>query len=417
MAVQVIKNDFRELGLTPQLLNDARSRADGKDPETLSQMLEKLDPSINYDRQDQFGKMDAFERQLYACGIRTISDHTRGMVCSKVGAFFDKGRKEGANVLFPEFINRVWRAVSNGGAMPAAGLQQRFYLSSAPVSDVLYPEFISEIVRQKQIAPTLPLSLMVAVTTPIDSGVYDAFRLTDDEDERTMRRVAEGTEVPTAILTGSDVSIRPKKYGRQLKGTYETFRRMAIDRFALHLALLAAEAEVDKVETAIDVLVNGDGNAGTAATNTNISTIQTGWVAGDNINAEGYLRWRMLWTNPYVNNVIIATVANSVDVMFVNVGSANVVLGQLTGVFGVGGIQLVGPQAGPVQLGWDSTAPANALLGFDNRFALEMVTEIGSEITETDKLITAQFNIIVMTENIAFAIWDTHVTRTVTLNA
>lgn len=423
-TLQVVGTGFRDLPLGMNLWAEARSREGGKDPESLTQCLERIDPSDQYSQDPGLAHLDAFERQLLACGIQTRSDPARGIWCSRVGSFWDS-RKEGSAILFPEFCSRVWRSAGNGYVSssgerlyrPPLTERERFYASTSPISDVLYPDLISDIVRQKQIAPTLPLSMLVAITTPCDSGVYKAFRLTDDQDERRMRRVAEGTEVPTAILTGADVAINMKKYGRQLMGSYETFRRMAIDRFAIHIALLAIQAEADKVTTAIDVIVNGDGNANTAATNTNISTIQTGWVAGDDPNAEAYLRWRMLWQNPYVNNIIVARETNVVKLAFVNVGSANVVLGQLNGVFGIGGIELVGPQIGPVMVGWDSTSPANAWVGIDNRFAVEQVVEIGSELTETDKLITSQFNIIVFTESLGWAIFDPNATRTLTLNA
>ena len=89
-----------------------------------------------------------------------------GYWAHKVERFFASD-KPGSEYLLPEFIARKWRDVS--------GI--RFYASSSPVSDVMFPAFIQEQMRAKKIAPAIPLSAIVAITTPIDSGVYEAFYL------------------------------------------------------------------------------------------------------------------------------------------------------------------------------------------------------------------------------------------------
>ena len=347
--------------------------------------------------------------QLKIANIKTQSVAWRGLSADRVDRFFASD-KPGSEWLFPEFIARKWRAV---GKPRVAG--ERFYASSSPVSDVLYPDYIATQIRQKQIAAAIPLSAIVALTTPIDSGVYEAFYLTDDETERQMVRVAEGAEVPTVKLTGGDHTIRVKKYGRRLLGTYETFRRMRIDRFALHLQLLAIQAEVDKVNTGIDVLINGDGNSGTAATNHNLTTLDTGATAGT-LSLKGYLAWRQQWANPYVGDVVLGREADVLSLLMLNLGSANVPFFQLAGAFGIGGVTPINSGLGPVLAGWSSQVTANHLLGIDSRFALEMVTEIGAALTETDKIIGKQFNEIVMTESVGFCIFDANANKTLDIS-
>lgn len=406
---QEIKGNPASLVLGQNLYEEAFSRGMG-----LTQFLETIDPTEDYSASDQMGKLDAFERQLYLSGIRTHSDSARGIWADKVEAFYSSERP-GAIALLPEFITRVWKSV-DGGQYSIPGSDQRFYLSSSPISDVMFPAYLQTLARQRQIAPAIPLSTIVAVTTPIDSGVYKAFYLTDDEDERTMRRVAEGAEVPTAILTGGDHAINIKKYGRRLVGSYEVFRRMRIDRFALHIALLAVQAEVDKLQTAIDILINGDGNAGTAATNSNLTAIDAAAIAGTPTLA-GYLGWRMLWASPYYCDVVLGREAHILELLLCNAGSANVTFGQFAGIFGIGGVTPLGPQLGPAKVGWESSCPAETWIGIDSRFALEMVTEIGASLTETDKIIRSQVNEIVMTESLGFCIFDAHANRTLTLSA
>lgn len=374
---------------------------------SLSAFLEKEDPS-----EPHKDGLDAFERQMKLAGIRTKSDPRLGVFADKVDAFWtgDQDRKW----LLPEFMFRVYRAVGRGGYSPE--IKQRFYASSEPVSDVLYPSFIQGAARQKQIAPAVPLSELVAMTTPISNETYKAFYLTDDSDERTMKRVGEGAQVPTAKLTGGDHDIHLYKYGRRLLGSYEVFRRMRIDRFALHIALLAVQAEVDKVDTALDVIVNGDGNANTAATNSNLTALDIAAAAGT-LTLKGYLAWRLLWTNPYECNVILAQSASGLQLILLNLGSANVPFYQMVGNFGVGGITLINSTMGAIRLGLLANAPTLKLVGIDNRFALEMVLEIGGTITETDKVISTQMNEIVFTEILGFAVLDANGNRTLDINA
>jgi hypothetical protein len=231
-----------------------------------------------------------------------------------------------------------------------------------------------------------------------------------------MVRVAEGTEVPTVKLTGGDHTINLKKYGRRLLGSYETFRRMAIDRFALHIQLLAVKAESDKVDTAIDILINGDGNSGTTPTNHNLTALDTDAVAGT-LTLKGFLAWKMQWANPYLCNVVIAEEAPSLQVLLLNMGSANVPFLSIAGAFGFGGVAPINSGLGPVQLGWTTAAPTLKLVGIDNRFALEMVTETGASLTETDKIISKQLNEIVISESVGFCVFDAAANKTLDINA
>lgn len=394
-TISGVKPQAKEIPLNRALYEAAYNRG-----MSMSAYLESIDPSPEYK-----DGLDAFERQLQIADIRTVSDPTGGLWAHKVERFWASD-KPGSEYLFPEFIARKWRAASG----------ERFYASSVPVSDVMYPAFIQEQARAKKIAPAIPLSALVAVNTQASSGVYQAFYLTDDSDSYTMKKVAEGAEVPSATLTGADHAIRLRKYGRRLIGTYESFRRMAIDRFALHLQLLAVKAESDKVDTAIDVLVNGDGNTGTTPTNSNLTAIDTAAVKGT-LTLKGLLGWKMLWGNPYMCNVIIGKEADVLQVLLLNNGSANVPFAQVAGLFGIGGVAPINSGLGPVQIGWTSGAPSLKLVGIDNRFALEMVTEAGASLTETDKIISQQKNEIVMTETVGFCVLDATGNRTLDISA
>jgi hypothetical protein len=410
MSEMQVTTNPGDIVLSAHLYEEAFSRG-----MSLSQFLETSDPTHRYANDPVMGGLDAFERQLMLSGIRTRSDPSRGIYADKVEKFWASERA-GAEILFPEYIARTWRGVSYGSQDTPPMNQQRFYASSAPISDVLAPAYINTLIHQKQIQPAIPLSSLIAITTPIDAGIYKAFYLTEDATERGMVRVGEGAEVPTARLTGGDHAIGVNKYGRRLLGTYEMFRRMRIDRFALHISLLAIQSEVDKVKTVIDVLINGDGNAGTAATNYNLTAIDTKATAGTP-TVKGYLGWRMKWANPYNCGIVLGNEEHILELLTMNAGTANIMFGQLQGMFGIGGLTPLSNQLAGAQVGWDAQVSDNMWLGVDPRFAIEMVTEIGSTITETNRIISAQFNEIVMTESVGFAVFDQAATKTLTLNA
>jgi hypothetical protein len=374
---------------------------------SFSAYLEELDPSDGYN-----DGLDAFQRQLAVADIRVRSDLANGVPAHRVERFWNSA-KSGSENLFPEYVNRVYRAVTLAGFDDQ---QNRFYASSVPVSAVLNPAVLDQIVRQKQIAPAIPLSAIIAFTNTIDGAAYVSHYLTDDSDERTMKRVSEGSEIPTAILTGSDHTIRLRKYGRKLRASYEAIRRSPIDRLALHLALLAVQAEADKVNTAIDVAINGDGNTNSAS-NSNLTTLDTTTTAG-NLTLKAYLAWRMAWPNPYNCSVIVGQNAYILQALLMNTGSANTPFAQFQGSWGIGGFQPINPNLGATRIGWlTNTGLSTKLLGIDARFGLEMVVEAGATLTETDRLISTQFNEIVMSESVAFAVLDANANKTLDTGA
>lgn len=382
---------------------------------SLTAYLDEIDPESRYG-----DGLDGFQRQMMLAGINPVSDPVRGVWADEVSTFRDpsKHEKSGAEMLLPEFIARAWRRVSyrpSNAGMPNAG-DKRFYMSSAPLSDVLYPDYLESTIRQKQLAAPIPLSRLVAMTTPIDGSSYVSFFLTDDADERRMRRVGEGAPVPTSTLTGGDHTIKLRKYGRRLKISYETARRMRLDKFALYISLCALQAEVDKVATIIDILINGDGNSGTSATNYNLTTMDTGAVAGSP-TLHALLNWWMQWESPYACDIVLSRSAHAIEMLLCNSGSGNVPFASIAGTFGIGGVMPIGVNLGPVELGVTSSVPTETWLGVDSRWAVEMVTEIGGTLVETNKLIADQWEEIVMTEVLGFAVMDANCAKTLTLNA
>jgi hypothetical protein len=240
--------------------------------------------------------------------------------------------------------------------------------------------------------------------------------MTYDAAALRLYRIGETSEIPMADLTTSERQYTIRKYGRGLRVSYEALRRQRIDKIAFWIRWQALQAEVDKVVAAMDYLVSGDGNANTAATSINLTTLDPDANVGE-LTLKAWLNFRMQFTQPYTLTTALMNQAIALQLILLNAGTANVPLAGLN-LNGVGNsLTPINQTADGIRYGWTADAPSNKIIGFDNRFALEQVTEIGSEIRETERFITNQTEVMVMTENSGFAVLDASGTKILNLAA
>ena len=407
-----------DFAVTTRLLEEAKDEG-----MTLTAKLETLDPTLKYSASDPERYMDAYQRQLARLDIRTVSDPESGMMAHKFERFYEEdGLADGnqRNVLAPEFLRRAYiqktaagralgASVINGvgkgasvSAKPALDSTVRFP-GDVPTSYTLYPPAVLDMLRYQQLQPSA-LEYLIARTRMIDSETFTALYLTSDSTAATGARLArteEFAEPANWTFQTGESSFRVKKYANSLRVSYEQMRRMRIDLISWAVGYIAQKADLDKEFSAVDILVNGDGNSGTAATNSNGSSFDTGSL----LTLKMYLKWRYQWVRPYTANVIIATSNSIVDTFLLNAGSANIGASVVTAANRPQAVEFY-PfrtlQNGVIVVD-NSTVAANTLLGIDATAALEMLMESGSQIVQTDQVIRNQFNEIVFSENIG---WD-----------
>lgn len=357
--------------------------------------------------------LDAFTRLLQQANIRTRNIPELGIYASRYEEMFEN---PATRVLIPELFARFWRSAATGKPV----VQQRtpitsFDAGSPSVTNQTSYQTVARLTQQ--IAAAIPLSELVAITTPIDTGSYAAFYLTEDAASERMVRIAEGSEIPRTRLIGGDREIRVKKYGRALEASYESLRRQRLDRIALIIQLMAVRAETDKVGAVLDVLVNGDGNANTAATNYNLTALDTTATAGT-LTLKGYLAFKMKFVSPYMITTALVQEAVALQMQLLNVGSANIPLVVIGAQSGWGGFTPINPGLSDnVRLGWTADAPALKIVGFDSRFAIERVYELGADISEVEQFILRQVRVITMTESEGYLKFDANAAKTLNVNA
>jgi hypothetical protein len=322
---------------------------------TFSQYLEELDPTPEGE------KLDAFERQLKAQGIVVRSNYEKGIYADNVEAFY---RTEESQVLFPEYIARQVR--------------------EAVVEDTVLPYLIGQ-------------------NTVITGDVYRSFYVEDQPEKQRKKRVTEASELPRSVIKGKEQTVKIYKFGRAIEASYEVIRRMQIDMLAVHVRRIAIQAAKDKVEEILTVVASGDGN-NNAAPVLNLTSLDSGAVAGT-LTAKGFLAFAMEF-EPFPLNTIVAAKDSFIQLVLTNIPNLTTAdLLRLLAQGTVSGVRLTAPQLpnDTIRLFWNADVPSLRLYGINNQYAIEQVTEAGSDIQEADRFITRQTQVLTISENSGFA--------------
>ena len=296
-----------------------------------TQVLESLDPSENY-RGTALEGTDAFQRQLKRFGIRA-----KGAGSSTVEKFF-----------------------------------------STMDSAVLFPEYIARTVRQGMEENDI-LPAITATTTVIDAMDYRSIYSVPTDEDKELKEVAEGTEIPTTEVKTKEHLVSLAKRGRMLVASYEAIRFQKLDLFSVMLRQIGAHIQKQQMADAVKVLMEGDGNDN-AAVQYAVGTSPISGTAG----TLGYNQLVEFWGkfDPYTMNTILCSTGTMTEMMKIPE-----LQNPLTGL-NFQGTGKVGTPLG-AQLHRTSALADGVIIGLDNRYALEQV-RAGDVLVEYDKLIDRQ---------------------------
>ena len=308
----------------------------GQGGRSFCQVLEELYPSERYKGTALEG-MDAFQRQLKRFDI-----HVRGAGSDMVEKFF---HTTDSAVLFPEFVSRVVRQ----------GLEEESILPH-----------------------------ITATVTQFDGMDYRSIASVPTEEEKALRRVEEGAQIPQTTIRTQENLVRLHKRGRMLVASYEAIRFQRLDLFSVTLRQIGAYIGRMHLEDAIKVLIDGDGNGNPA----------------ERVQLEGPLNYEALlefWNrfDPYSMNTML--VGGDMMLAMLKLPEFQ---NPLTGL----NFQGTGTLSTPLgaKLLRTSAMPVGTIIGLDKNYALEQVC--GSEVTvEYDKLIDRQLERAAITSISGFA--------------
>ena len=316
----------------------------GQTGKSFSQVLEASDPSENY-RGTPLEGLDAFQRQLKRFDI-----HVKGCCSDAVEKFF-----------------------------------------RTTESAVLFPEFVSRIVRQGMEADNV-LPSITAATTRFDGMDYRSIASVPSEEEKRLKRVEEGAQLPQTTVRTQSSLVKLHKRGRMLVASYEAIRFQRLDLFSVTLRQIGSHIARMHLEDAIKVIIDGDGNDNPAES----LTVGTAPIGG----TRGTLSYGALldfWSrfDPYTMNTILVPSGVMLDML-----KLSEFQNPLTGL----NFQGTGVLATPLgaTLLRTSAMPAGKLIGLDRGYALEMVSA-GDVTVEYDKLIDRQVERAAITSTSGFA--------------
>ena len=310
---------------------------------SFTKVLESLDPSENY-RGTPLEGMDAFQRQLKRFDI-----HVKGAGSDMVEKFFHTAE-----------------------------------------SSVLFPEFVSRVVRQGMESDILPD--ITATVTNFDGMDYRSIASVPTEEEKELKRVEEGASIPTTSIRTQENLVRLHKRGRMLVASYEAIRFQRLDLFSVTLRQIGAYIARMHLKDAVDVLTNGDGNDNAA----DRYTVGTSPIGGT-VGMLSYDALLDFWAqfDPYTMNTLL--VPNDMMLAMLKLDEFQ---NPLTGLNFQGTGKLSTPMG--AKLLRTAAVPAGTIIGLDKNYALEHIC--GSEImVEYDKLIDRQLERAAITSISGFA--------------
>ena len=296
-----------------------------------TQVLESLDPSENY-RGTALEGTDAFQRQLKRFGIRA-----KGAGSSTVEKFF---RTMDSAVLFPEYIARTVRQ----------GMEE---------NDIL--------------------PAITATTTVIDSLDYRSIYSNPTDEDKELKSVEEGAEIPATEVKSKEHLVSLTKRGRMLVASYEAIRFQKLDLFGVMLRQIGAHIQKMQVQDAVNVILNGDGNDNAAVQ----YTVGSAPLSGTK-GTLGYDQLVEFWGqfDPYTMNTILCSTGTMTKLLKIPE-----LQNPMTGL----NFQGTGKLSTPLGAALHRTGAVadGVIIGLDNRYALEQV-RAGDVLVEYDKLIDRQ---------------------------
>lgn len=397
--------------MTKMNVDEVRRIQDGGS--NLSEHLERNDPTSDYGVNMRF---DAFERALVSQGI---VPHRGQNLSVEPNTLQNLWENEATRNLAGEFFARQVRKVAHSGKAAVEDTHKRFltsgdsYLGSW-ANQFQYPSQIT----QPMFTAAIPVAELVSRTEPVTGNRVRPYVLNDVDPEDVRKLVGEGADIPHVAITDAEKELVLPKEGIGILATYEKLRRMPLDILAIMVQRIAVKNEAKKVDNILDVLVSGDGNPNTAATNYNKTALDASLGVGDPVSVRAWLHYKMKWANPYQLTHILGQVPDVLDVMLIDTGSANVPLA-IAG--NVGSTQQFTPinhgLGDNIRTGWLNNAPAGYIVGFDSRYAIVRYYEIGSEIQEVAKWVEKQMEGLYMTENENYELSDPEANKTLRLDA
>lgn len=279
---------------------------------------------------------------------------------------------------------------------------------SDPTNRVLFPEYVSREYRdaERDAVNVLQTSDLVSVRIGIDGNAYRTGVINGgQEKDLEFGRVAELGEMPAYTIKLSEKAVNAGKYGGVLKMSYDAVRRAKLPILSRYIAKISRAQNRRKAKQALNTALNGDGNNNPAPASAP--------AAGSSFALEDIIALQMDGLVEGVQfGIITADSADLAAILNLDIftGAAATAAGadfRDTGRWP----NLLG-MTPKLALADSALQGSKKLLAIDQANGLEEFYENGSELVESEKLITSQFENIAISEVVGWAKPDGQAFRT-----
>lgn len=378
---------------------------------TLEDILEQEDDSSEWGDTPE-RKAGAFGRVIAASGVRFKSNPVEGLWATRIE---DVWGDPIARALIPAWSASVWRRARSGGysvqVRPGTRAVSNLMGSDEFGLGTIFRPYVDAAgIYGQDLTPGLRLDDLVAFESSINGdSVRRAFMTDPVQANVRLSRITEKADIPRSNIDLTESSTRLYKYGRGIEMSYEAVRRVPVDKVGMFIAQAAVQVEADRVAQAIDIAINGDGEAGSSADNFTQAALDTGSVP----TVKGFLAFKSKWKDPYALNLIVAREAELVNLQMLQMPNNTPFFQQVNGELGFGGLTPLRAINGQtVFFAQNDAVAAGVYLGLDTRYAIERITEAGSNIQETMRFIERQTEALFFTENDGFGLLDPRSNKT-----
>jgi hypothetical protein len=363
----------------------------------VEKLLAKL-KSDNRAESAQAGLNLVSEANKYALNLRdylTLAVETKGTTLSDLSGY------EAALV----YLNLpVADDFKEGVVLQAASETFQTY----PGTRAMFPPVIDDMLqwstRQGQIEQLDPL---LAGSRTISGVELTYTMVNEDGSEFDSFTVPELGRIPVRSLRTSEATVKMFKHGSGIRTSYEFNRRARLDLLTPFAARVQRELTRSKIRAAVNIIVSGDGNSGTAAPVVNQSSFNTAVGKDATAGELSYLHLLKWLVSRAQAGAPVDTVVGNWDSAFqwmkLFQPNANTVISGAEALARMGvTLNLPNMDIPTPKFAIASAAPAGKLIGMIASETLEELKEAGADIQEEERSIQNQSITYLRTETAGF---------------
>jgi hypothetical protein len=159
------------------------------------------------------------------------------------------------------YVEEVFKALKTPVVGPETPTVAKAFTVTA--TQAIFPIFYDTAIIAGMLAMPL-LDRLVSQSVQVNSGTADHVVMNENTWDRATGEIGEWTRFPEMSISATNAPIILKKWGGILKASAEAIRRARLPIFQRGLERIGRQLAIDLTDFALDVLILGDGNTGTA---------------------------------------------------------------------------------------------------------------------------------------------------------